>query len=148
MIIFEDYQTVPVIALRDMDPYMQVQEKRQSFPLPGEEFSFFRLDLSMALIKNPEATFFIQATEDSLVAEGIFPGDILIVDRLMEARHGAKVVVFIEGEFVLRKLILRADGMALQKADGSIEIEEIEPEMAFGIWGVIRDHLQVRLEAC
>ncbi|MCH2085420.1 MAG: hypothetical protein MK226_23760 [Saprospiraceae bacterium] len=146
MVIFEEYQTVPVIALSDMDPYMQLHPKHQHFPIPGEAFAFFRLDLSHALIKNPAETYFVQATEDALIEEGIIPGDVLVVDRSMEAKHGSMVVAFLEGEFVLRKLLIRPHGLSLLKAHPEKELVDIEPEMAFGIWGVIRDYLQVRFE--
>ena len=147
MLIFEDFHTVPVIALQDMDPYMQLKTKKQKFPLPGEAFNFFRLDLSRALIKNPEQTYFVQATEDGLMDEGIFPGDILIVDRETEAKNGAKVVAFLEGEFVLRKILIKDTGIQLQTAHPGGETVDVEPDMAFGVWGVIRDYLQIRLEA-
>lgn len=146
MVIFEAYQTVPVIALSDMDPYMQLHSEDQHFPIPGEAFAFFRLDLSRAFIKNPTETYFIRATEDALIEEGIISGDVLVVDRSMEAKHGSMVVAFLEGEFVLRKLLIRPHGLALLKAHPAKEIVDIEPEMTFGIWGVIRDYLQVRFE--
>lgn len=141
MITFESYQTVPILILRDMDPYMQITEHGQAFPLPGEDFHFFRLDLSLALIKHPNSTFFIQMTGDSMVEEGIMPGDILIVDRSMDPKHKGNAVVYFEGEFVVCKLWIQETGLQLRFFDSEHNIVDIEPDMTFYIWGMIRDIL-------
>lgn len=143
MIVFETFQTVPLLALRDMDPYMDIQEKKQDFPIAGEDFNFVRLDLSLALIKHPEATFFIQMTNDQMVEEGIMPGDVMIVDRLMVPKHNALAVVYFEGEFIAAKLLINDNGIRLQLHSPEPCIVEIEPDMTFSIWGIIRDVLHM-----
>jgi DNA polymerase V len=139
MITFEAFQTVPVVALRDMDPYMSIQEDNPPFPIPGEEYHFIRLDLSRALIKNPGHTFFIQLTEDTMVEAGLLPGDILIVDRSMEPRAHSMIIAFLEGEFILRRLEFSEEGLRLRADHPEIPPVEIEPDTEFGIWGVVRD---------
>lgn len=139
MITFEAFQTVPVVALRDMDPYMFIQEDNPPFPIPGEEYNFIRLDLSRALIKNPAHTFFIQLTEDTMTEAGLLPGDILIVDRGMEPRSRSMIVAYLEGEFILRRLDFREEGMRLLADHPEVAPIDIEPDTDFGIWGVVRD---------
>ena len=52
---YEDFQTVPVVDMDEMTPYLQVEASDgKSFPLPGEEYNFIRLDLSLALIRHPD----------------------------------------------------------------------------------------------
>lgn len=143
MIAFEAFQTVPLVALRDMDPYMQVGEPGGlSFPTPGEEYHFVRLDLSLALIKNPASTFFIELTEETLLESGYRPGDILIVDRAMEPRHRSAIIAFLEGEFTLRRLHLTEEAVTLLADHPDYGPVPIEPDTEFGIWGVVRDVLR------
>ncbi len=51
------------------------------FPSPADDYLEGKLDLNEFLIKHPAATIFVKAPDDSMIRAGIFPGDILIVDR-------------------------------------------------------------------
>lgn len=139
MVAFETFQTVPVVALRNMDPYMQIQEQGHSFPIAGEDFNFVRLDLTKALIKNPNNTFFIQLTDESMVQEGLMPGDLLIIDRTRPPRHKSIAVVYFEGEFVACRLLIMEDKLCLQFCNDEQTLIEVEPDMEFSIWGILRD---------
>jgi DNA polymerase V len=143
MVAFEFYQTVPMISLQNMDPFMQIQPQDTSFPIPGEDFTFVRLDLSRALIKNPRATFFIQINTTSMVEDGHFPGDVLVVDRMMEPRAGSIGIVYLEGEFLFCRLDIDEQGIRLHFANQEMEAIEVEPDMAFTIWGIVRDVLHM-----
>lgn len=145
MVAFEIFQTVPLVALCDMNPYMQVTPQRQAFPLPGEEFSFVRLDLSRALIRSPEQTFFIQVTEEGMIDEGIERGDILIVDREAKVRDHSLVVVFLEGEFLVRRIVFEGEIATIHAAHPERQPIVIEPDMDFGVWGLVRDVLRDNL---
>jgi len=138
-IAFESFQTVPLVALRDMDPYMQLEENGRDFPMPGEEYSFVRLDLSRTLIKNPARTYFVQLTENTMTGAGLRPGDILVVDRGMEARHRSLIIAYLEGEFTLRRLLIGDDNLILAAENPEIPPQEIDPDTTFNVWGVVRD---------
>jgi DNA polymerase V len=143
MVAFEFYQTVPMISLQDMDPFMQIQPQDTSFPLPGEEFTFVRLDLSRALIKNPLSTFFIQINTIAMIEEGHFPGDVLIVDRTMEPRTGFMAIVYLEEEFLFCRLDIHEHGIRLHFANSEWDSIEVEPDLTFNIWGIVRDVLHM-----
>ena len=51
------------------------------FPSPADDYLEAKLDLNAHLIKHPSATFFARAEGDSMRGRGIYPGDLLIVDR-------------------------------------------------------------------
>lgn len=143
MLAFDSYQTVPMTSLKDLDPYMQIQTKDKSFPIPGEAFSFVRLDLSKAIIKNPISTFFIQINGESMIEEGYFPGDVLIVDKLMEPRTKQMAVVYLEGEFLFCRLEFCDWGIRLHFSNPDLESVDVEPYMDFQIWGIVRDILHM-----
>jgi len=56
------------------------------FPSPGADDHVENyLDLNAYLIKNPSTTFYARATGDSMIDAGIFPNDLLVVDRSLKA---------------------------------------------------------------
>ena len=80
---------------------------RAGFPSPADDFIDKSLDLNEFLIKKPAATFFAWAEGDSLRDIGITQGDLLIIDRSLERRHGAVVVAAIDGELTCKILDIR-----------------------------------------
>ncbi|HEX7028572.1 MAG TPA: S24 family peptidase, partial [Gammaproteobacteria bacterium] len=51
------------------------------FPSAAEDFVEGKLDLNELLVKRPAATFYVKVSGESMLNAGIFPGDILVVDR-------------------------------------------------------------------
>ncbi len=74
------------------------------FPSPADDYSERTLDLNEHLIANPASTFYIRVQGDSMVDENIHSGDILIVDKSLEARPGDVVIAEVDGEFCVKKL--------------------------------------------
>ncbi|MFP4259043.1 MAG: LexA family protein [Desulfovermiculus sp.] len=56
---------------------------------------------------NPTSTFFLRAAEVSSLGGGIHPGDILVVDRAADIVNRCLVVAVLQGELVLRQVVLR-----------------------------------------
>ena len=54
------------------------------FPSPAEQESGKRLDFNSHFIKNPNATFYVKVSGDSMIDRRIDDGDILLVDRSVE----------------------------------------------------------------
>ena len=61
------------------------------------------LDLNDLLIPRPASTFFMKMEGDALQGEGIFDGDLLVVDRSIRPAKGALTVVAADGELLVRK---------------------------------------------
>lgn len=72
------------------------------FPSAADDFIEQKLDLNEYLIKHPAATVFAWAKGDSLIGKGIFDGDLLIIDRSLEAQHHQIVVAALDGEFTCK----------------------------------------------
>ena len=77
------------------------------FPSPAQDYVEQVLDLNELCIKRPAATFFVRVEGDSMLEAGIHPGDILVVDRSVEARHGDIVIASLNGELTVKELALR-----------------------------------------
>ena len=68
------------------------------FPSPADDYIEQQLDLNEHLIKNPPSTFFVRVSGESMKDVGIFPNDILIVDRSITPIDGKIVIAVIDGE--------------------------------------------------
>lgn len=77
------------------------------FPSPAQDYEEDRLDLNQLVIKHPNATYFIRVSGDSMIDAGISNGDLLVVDRALNAQHGDIVVAAVDGEFTVKELRTR-----------------------------------------
>lgn len=74
------------------------------FESPAAEYQELGLSLGELLVEHPTATFIGIASGDSMVGVGIFSGDLLIVDRALEVRHGDIIVANYNGGFTCKIL--------------------------------------------
>ncbi len=108
------------------------------FPSPADDFLENSLDLNKLFIKHPEATFFARVEGDSMKDEGIADGDILVVDKAVEAYDGCLAVVYIDGEFTLKRVHLEPNRILLVPANPKYPVIEIAAGQDFSVWGVVR----------
>ena len=110
---------------------------RAGYPSPAEDLGAKRIDLTARLIKHPQATYLMKARGDSMREAGIFDGDVLVVDRAIEARSGHVVIAVIEGEFVCKTLSIQAGSIKLKAANpGHPDIVPRDGQ-TMEIWGVV-----------
>ena len=74
------------------------------FPSPAEDFVEGPLDLNRYLIHHPAATFFVRVIGDSMIGVGIYPNDLLIVDRAVTAVSGSIVIAVVNGDLTIKRL--------------------------------------------
>lgn len=110
---------------------------RAGFPSPADDYIEMHLDLNSHLIKHPAATFFLTASGDSMIHAGIASGDMLVVDRSLEAVHGKIVIAAINGELTVKRLF-KADGrVQLLPENEQYPPIDISEEEDLVIWGVV-----------
>lgn len=107
------------------------------FPSPADDHIEKNLDLNEYLIQRPSSTFIVRATGDSMQDVGIFPGDILIVDKSLTAKHGDIVVVAVDGDLTVKRLH-HQDGHCLLVAENSHYAPiKVSPCESLHVWGVV-----------
>ena len=106
------------------------------FPSPADDHIEGKLDLNKYLIKHPTATFFVRAAGDSMVNAGIHSGDILVVDRSIEARHKSIVIADIDGSYTCKRLLTKPRICLASENDKYDKIFIKEGEQ-LGIYGVV-----------
>lgn len=107
------------------------------FPSPADDYIEGCLDLNEHLIKHPAATFFIRVSGESMINAGIYPRDILIVDRSLEAVDKKIVIAVVDGDLTVKRLRIRSGQPFLEPENDRYAPIEILPDMAFEIWGVV-----------
>jgi len=107
------------------------------FPSPADDYIDNKLDLNEFLIKNPSATFFVRVTGDSMVNAGIYSGDILVVDRSIEAKNGHVIIAVIDGELLVKRLRQTKKKIFLYPENSNFTPIEITSQMNFEVWGVV-----------
>lgn len=76
---------------------------------------------------------------------GIFDGDVLVVDKAVQAKNGHIVIAVIDGEFVCKQLQLRAGRMKL-KAANPIYPDIVPKEgQVVEVWGVVTASIKTML---
>jgi len=107
------------------------------FPSPAEQYAETPLDLNELLVRNPPATYFVRAAGDSMVGAGIRSGDILVVDRSLDAFDGSIVIANVDGEFTV-KILRNADGqIALEPANPRYRPIRFSEGMELRLFGVV-----------
>lgn len=108
------------------------------FPAPGDDLVERALDINDLVVKHPASTFFVRVSGDSMEGAGIFSGDVLVVDRAVEAAHGHIVVAAVNGELVVKRLQVHVDREMLLVSENT-DYDPIrigDGEECF-VWGVV-----------
>lgn len=107
------------------------------FPSPAEDLGAKRIDVLEHLVRHPQATYQMVVKGDSMKDEGIFDGDIILVDRAITPKSGHIVVAVVDGEFVCKKLWHRAGRMKLKAANPTYADIIPKEGQIVEIWGVV-----------
>ena len=83
------------------------------FPSPARDFTEGSIDLNEELIPRPNSTFVVRARGDSMIGSGIYPDDLVLVDRSLKSRNGSVVVAVLDGELSIKILKIRNEQLNL-----------------------------------
>ena len=127
-------------------PSMAQSEIHAGFPSPATDYMTQAIDLNKELVRHPAATFYGRVVGDSMIDAGVEEGDILVIDKSLEAQDGDMAVCFIDGEFTLKYLRFKemtaSDGsvrrhIRLEPANDRYPAIEVGEGSDFIMWGVV-----------
>ncbi len=95
------------------------------------------IDLNEYLIKHPIATFFVRVDGTSMIGAGIHSGDILIVDKSIDPEPNSIVIVEMDGEFMVKRLVREDGRFYIQAEDPDSKRIEMTDNVHVRIWGVV-----------
>lgn len=107
------------------------------FPSPAEDYLERHLSLDEHLVPNKNSTFLVRARGNSMTGAGIFDGDLMVVDKGLNATVGDIVVAVVDGEFTVKYLALANGAFCLQPANSRFKIIEFKDGQELQIWGVV-----------
>lgn len=108
---------------------------KAGFPSPADDFLDKSLDLNEYLIPHPASTFLVRVSGDSMVKAGIFPNDILIVDKSKEPKNRDIVIGVIDNDFTVKRYVKTTNGDYLYPENP--HYHPIKLTEGNAIWGVV-----------
>ncbi|WP_296403035.1 translesion error-prone DNA polymerase V autoproteolytic subunit [Psychrobacter sp.] len=116
-------------------PYF-IEKVPAGFPSPAAGYVESSIDLNELCINHPNATFLVRVGGVSMIDAGVYPEDLLVVDRSLEAQHCDIIVCAINGEFTVKELCLEPTPKLVAYNKDFEEII-IDDEMDFEVFGVV-----------
>ncbi len=107
------------------------------FGAAADDYMERGIDLNEQLIMNKPATFFFRMNGEAMLGSGIFPGDVLIVDRSIKAANGKIIVAAVNGELVIRRFQQTMKGVSLLPENKQLKPIEIGEFTNYNVWGVV-----------
>lgn len=127
-------------------PGMAQTDIHAGFPSPATDYMTQAIDLNKELVRHPAATFYGRVVGDSMIDAGVEEGDILVIDKSLEAQDGDMAVCFVDGEFTLKHIristVTASDGsrcrtVSLVPANDRYPVIDINEGSDFIMWGIV-----------
>lgn len=115
---------------------LPLEKINAGFPSPADDYIDNGIDLNEELILNPSSTFFLRVNGNSMTGAGINDGDLLIVDRSLEAKPGRIVIAILDGDFTVKQLTYHHDTPYLEAANPNYPRINLQTYGDIQIWGV------------
>lgn len=115
------------------------------FASPAQDYLEARLSLDELLDINAPQTFIARAMGDSMTGAGIFDGDLLVVNKAKDAKHGHIVVACINGEHFVKRLEKEGDTWVLRAESPKYPPRYIMEADELRIWGVVSSSIRRHL---
>ncbi|MCP3660654.1 MAG: translesion error-prone DNA polymerase V autoproteolytic subunit [Bacteroidetes bacterium] len=107
------------------------------FPSPANDYIEKELDLNKYVIRNPDSTFFGRVTGYSMEDEGIFPDDLVVIDKSITDYNNKICLCWYEGGFTLKKIEKSNNIIYLIPKNKKFPKIEVKEGEQFGVWGVV-----------
>lgn len=132
-------QLTNITSAEQASPELALAEHLHAgFPSPASDYTE-RIDITRELIHHPETTFYARIEGDSMQDAGIFSGDIVIIDRSLQALDGDFVAAYIDGEFTVKEFRSDPSGQCawLIPHNDKYNKIKVDNDNSFIVWGVI-----------
>ena len=107
------------------------------FPSPADDYLEDKIDLNQYLVKHPASTFLVRASGESMINAGIFPDDILVVDRSLKAEDGKVVIAVVDNELTVKRYRKKGRKIILEPENDAFDPIVIPQASEAFVWGVV-----------
>ena len=108
---------------------------KAGYPMPAEQQVIDTLSFDQYLVDQPETSFILKVSGDSMIEAGINPGDIVVKKKKKRARDGDIVVANVDNEWTLKYLHKKSGKVCL--LPGNKRYKPIFPRESLTIGGVV-----------
>jgi DNA polymerase V len=135
---------IPIVPIEDFDIELPLFRSVQAgFPSPADDHVEAVLNLQELIVKDSACTFMVRVEGESMIRAGIYPGDMLVVDRSIEPINGDVVVAFINNEYTVKELHRLKDRIELRPANPTFAPITVSDGDELIIWGVVTTNLRM-----
>lgn len=106
-----------------------------AFQSPAQNYTETRLNLGDLVHLSPYSTYLMRS-DSNFPDAGIVKGSVLAIDRALTPTHGQLIVAELDGELILRRLLLNPIA-ALQALDADETVTLLDVSQELPIWGVV-----------
>lgn len=126
---------------------MALESVHAGFPSVAQDYFAGDFSFDEHVITHPDTTFIITVAGDSMQGAGIWDGDLLVVDRSLEAQPGDVVVAILDDELTVKRLIMRDKQPVLHPENPRYPDFSCADAGQLEIWGVVvgNFHIQRRM---
>lgn len=123
-------------------PVRMLGSVQAGFPSPAEEETRDLMSIDAYLISNPQSTFLLKVEGDSMIDAGIHPGDLVLIQKGLNARNGDIVAACVDSQWTLKYFEKTGGRIILRPANKKYPPIEPRQELTLGgvVVGVIRKY--------
>lgn len=107
------------------------------FPSPAKDYMEDSIDLNKELIRNPNWTFMGRVEGESMKGAGIDNGDLVVIDRSLDATHGRIALCCLNGGFTIKRIHKTQNKLFLMPANPQYKPIDVSENSSFSVWGVV-----------
>ncbi|KXO81164.1 LexA family protein [Stutzerimonas stutzeri] len=109
------------------------------FPSPAADYEEVTLSIDELVDLRTPHVYLVRVEGPSMVGAGIYDGDVLVVNRALEARSGQIVVAYVDGGMTVKRLQVSPDGVWLQPENPDYRSFRVTESLH--VWGVATHNL-------
>ena len=114
-----------------------LESVRAGFPSPAAPYIANYLDFNEYLVSHPAATIAVYAKGDSMILAGIDDGDMLVVNRALEASNRCIALVELDNEFTVKRIIRTELGIELHPENTNYPVIKPSDGSTLNLVGVV-----------
>lgn len=109
------------------------------FPSPAVDYEELTLSIDDLVDLRAPNVYLVRVSGPSMIGAGIYDGDVLVVNRALEARSGNIVVAYVDGGMTVKRLQISAAGVWLQPEN--TDYKALAVTESLHVWGVATHNL-------
>ncbi len=109
------------------------------FPSPAADYEEVTLSIDELIDLRTPHVYLVRVEGPSMIGAGIYDGDVLVVNKALEARSGHIVVAYVDGGMTVKRLQITPAGVWLQPENP--DYRGIPVTESLHVWGVATHNL-------